>query len=117
MKILLDECVSRKAKRLFANYEVSTVPEEGFAGLKNGKLLTASEDAGFDILLTIDKNMNYQQNINKFELVLVVFGVFKSGVKYMEELMPEFERQVDSFEKGKCYVIEKNDEDDPILSA
>ncbi len=40
MKILLDECVSRKAKRLFDKYEVATVPEMGFDGLKNGKLLT-----------------------------------------------------------------------------
>ena len=105
MKILLDECVSRKAKRLFEQYEVTTVPEMGFDGLKNGKLLTATEEAGFDILLTIDKNMNYQQNISKYDLILVVFDVLKSGVKYMEELMPEFENQVDSFEKGQAYLI------------
>jgi len=81
----------------------------GFGGLKNGKLLTATEEAGFDILLTIDKNMNYQQNISKYDLILVVFDVFKSGVKYMEELMPEFESQVDSFEKGNAYLIQKDD--------
>jgi len=53
--------------------------------------------------------MNYQQNISKYDLILVVFDVFKSGVKYMEELMPEFESQVDSFEKGNAYLIQKDD--------
>ncbi len=51
--------------------------------------------------------MNYQQNISKYNLILVVFDVVKSGVKYMEELMPDFESQVDFFEKGEAYLIQK----------
>ena len=62
MKILLavrcaDECLTKKVKRYLSEFEVITVPEPSFSGLKNGKLLKAAVKEGFDILLTIDKNI------------------------------------------------------------
>jgi len=106
MKILLDECVTKKAKKLLSEFEVHTVPEMGFSGLKNGKLLTEAESAGFDILLTIDKNIDYQQNISKFQLTIVILDVLKSNIKYVEELMPGFKMKINIFEKGKAYRME-----------
>lgn len=47
-------------------FEVSTVSEAGLSGLKNGKLLKAAVEINFDILLTIDKNIGYQQNVGSF---------------------------------------------------
>jgi len=107
MKVLLDECVTKKAKKFLKEYEVNTVPEMGFSGLKNGKLLTQAEKSGFDILLTIDKNIDYQQNISKYQITIVIFDVLKSNIKYIEELMPKFKSQIIGFEKGKSYRIEK----------
>ncbi|MBK7871689.1 MAG: hypothetical protein IPJ74_13940 [Saprospiraceae bacterium] len=78
MKILLDECVTHELKKLLSDFEVATVAEMGFSGLKNGKLLKATEEAGFDMLLTIDKNIDYQQNIAKFQLFIVIFDVFRA---------------------------------------
>lgn len=105
MKILLDECITKKAKRLLVEFEVQTVAEIGFSGLKNGKLLTHAEKYGFDILLTIDKNMDYQQNISHFQLTIVILDVLKSIIKYIEELMPKFKLQINTFRKGKAYRI------------
>lgn len=107
MKILLDECVTKKAKRLLDGFEVYTVPEMGFSGLKNGKLLTEAEAAGFDVLLTIDKNMDYQQNISKYALTIVVLDVLKSGITHIEELMPQFLASAGGYEKGRSYMIRK----------
>ena len=107
MKILLDEYVTKKAKRLLTEFKVYTVPEMGFGGMKNGKLLMRAAASGFDILLTIDKNMDYQQNIGKHELTIVVLNVTKSGIKYIKELMPEFIANINTYEKGKSYKIEK----------
>lgn len=107
MRILLDECVTRKAKRLFPEHEVSTVSEKGLSGTKNGKLLAETEKQGFDMLLTIDKNMDAQQDISKFGVILVVFDVLKSGLRFIEELMPKFKEQLADFGKGKTYVIRK----------
>ncbi|MEO1218685.1 MAG: DUF5615 family PIN-like protein [Bacteroidota bacterium] len=80
MKILLDECVSRKVRRFLSEFEVYTVAEMGFNGLKNGKLLTQADKNGFDIVLTIDKNIDSQQNISKYELSLVILNVLKRAL-------------------------------------
>ncbi len=105
MKILLDECVTRKLKICLLDFDVQTVTDVGFSGFKNGKLLAAAEQQGFDILLTIDKNIDCQQNIQKFNLTLVVFNVVKSNLKYLEALVPEFLSQLSSFQKGQTYFI------------
>ncbi len=108
MKILLDECVTKKAKALLAEFDVHTVSEMGFDGLKNGKLLAQAVDSGFDILLTIDKNIDYQQNISKIKITIVILDVLKSSIKFIEELIPEFKSRIGTFEKGKAYRIGKN---------
>jgi hypothetical protein len=105
MKILLDECVTRKLKKHLTNLEVHTVTELGLSGFKNGKLLAAAEQRGFDVLLTIDKNIDYQQNIGKFNLTLVVFDCFKSNIKYLTPLVPDFLNQLSGFQKGRTYII------------
>ncbi len=107
MKILLDECVTRKAKRFLVEHEVYTVYEMNFGGLKNGALLSAAERENFDILLTIDKNIDAQQNIKKYRVTIVILDVLKSNLKYIEELIPKFKEQMDSFEPGNAYKINR----------
>ena len=72
MKILLDECVTKHLKSYLPHHEASTVARQGWSGIKNGYLMTVAASTGFDILLTIDKNFQYQQNIGKYNLVVVV---------------------------------------------
>jgi hypothetical protein len=54
-----------------AGHEVRTAAEEGWDTLKNGELLTAAEQAGFDALLTTDKNIRYQQNLSQRKIAIV----------------------------------------------
>ena len=56
MKILLDECVTKRLKKHLNNFDVFTVRELELSGIKNGKLMTFCSDNNFDVLLTIDKN-------------------------------------------------------------
>jgi hypothetical protein len=55
MRVLLDECVPRKFKNRLIGHECRTVPEEGFAGKRNGELLRLAERAGFDVFLSVDR--------------------------------------------------------------
>ena len=57
MKILLDECVTKRLKSSFSSHEVLTVTQMKWNGIKNGKLLSLCIENNFDVLLTIDKNM------------------------------------------------------------
>lgn len=54
MKVLLDECVPRKFKDSLTGHECRTVPEAGWAGKKNGELLSLAEQADFEVFLTVD---------------------------------------------------------------
>ncbi len=72
MKVLLDECVPRKFKDSLSGHDCSTVPEEGFAGKKNGELLTLAESAGFQVFLTLDRGIEYQQNLHPRTITVVI---------------------------------------------
>ena len=63
MKILLDECVTKKLIPFLNGHEVSTVSQKKWNGLKNGDLISKAEKEGFEILLTIDKKIKYQNII------------------------------------------------------
>jgi hypothetical protein len=72
MKVLLDECIPRKLKFALPEYDCKTVPEAGFAGQKNGRLLSLAEDAGFELFLTMDKGIEYQQNLAGRRIAILV---------------------------------------------
>ena len=73
MKLLLDECLPRRLKRELPGHDVSTVPERGWAGIKNGRLLALMEP-DFDVFVTIDGNLRYQQNLSGRDVGLVVLS-------------------------------------------
>lgn len=106
MKILLDECVTKHLKPLFETLEVSTVVEMGWSGIKNGKLMTLCVENGFDILLTIDKNLQYQQNLEKFPLIIVIFNSNSSKVEVLKNFIPVFHSSLEKFEKHKAYLLD-----------
>ena len=72
MRILLDECIPRKLKDSLTDQECRTVPEEGLAGKKNGELLAMAEVRGFEMLLTMDRGLQYEQNLGGRRIVVVI---------------------------------------------
>jgi predicted nuclease of predicted toxin-antitoxin system len=73
MKILLDESLPRKLKYDFdSSYEVLTVRDLGWLGKKNGELLKLMVDNEFDFFLTVDRNLPYQQNIERLPITIFV---------------------------------------------
>ena len=107
MKVLLDECITKKLKPYLNDLEVYTVFEMGWSGLKNGKLMSSCVLNHFDILLTIDKNMMYQQNIDNHPITIAVFNSLTSKLEELKLFIPSFLKQIYHFEKYKVYVIEK----------
>lgn len=107
MKILLDECVTKRFKKHLDGYTVFTVRELGLSGIKNGKLMAYCSDNNFDILLTIDKNLMFQQNLEKYPVTIVVFNCFTSKIEEIESFLPSFHLQANTFQKNKAYLIDK----------
>ncbi len=107
MKILLDECITKRFKKYLNEFEVFTIVELNIKGIKNGKLMTYCVDNKFDILLTIDKNMIHQQNLDKYAVTVVVLNVSNSRLEELELHLSNFKQQINNFKKHQAYIIEK----------
>ena len=77
------------------------------SGIKNGKLMTYCVENKFDILLTIDKNLLHQQNIEKYTVTIVVLNCFTSKIEELITFLPSFKLQVGELQKHKVYIIDK----------
>ena len=75
MRILFDQGAPVPLRRSLAAHEVATAWQRGWAQLSNGDLLTAAEVAGFDLLLTTDQNLRYQQNLSARRIAILVLTV------------------------------------------
>ena len=75
MRIILDESVPQKLRLLIeGGHTVVTTWFQGWSGLKNGALLTAAEEAGFDLFITADQELTYQQNLMGRKMAVLVLS-------------------------------------------
>ncbi len=88
MKILPDECLPRVLKKYFADYDVRTVSEMKWAGIKNGALLRLA-DANFDAFVTADQNVEYQQNLTGRKVAIVVLAARDTRLQTLAPLIPQ----------------------------
>lgn len=90
MKILLDESLPRKLKNDFGStHEVYTVRDKGWLGQKNGALLSLMVEDGFDFLVTDDRNLPYQQNLERLPLTVFVLCAFDNRQETLAILIPK----------------------------
>ena len=87
MRILLDESLPRPLSRLLLGHDVSTVAQEGWASLNNGALLRQAA-ASFDVMLTADQNIQFQQNLSTLPLAVVVLVAESNRLESLEPLVP-----------------------------
>jgi hypothetical protein len=99
MKLLLDECVTNYLKSEFIGHEVSTIDEAGFKGLKNGKLLTAASGR-FDVLITVDQNLQFQQNLESFDIAVLVLKARLSTFPLLKPLIPKALKMLEEIKPG-----------------
>ena len=75
MRVLFDQATPVPIRPYLKGHEVRTAAQQGWDTLKNGELLMAAEADGFDVLLTTDKNMRYQQNLAGRKIAVLVLGL------------------------------------------
>ena len=87
MRILLDESVPEKLGKLLVGHTCSTVQQQGWASIKNGKLLALAKDQ-FDLLLTADKGMEYQQNQDTLPVAILVVRARSNRLEDLAHAVP-----------------------------
>jgi hypothetical protein len=88
VRVLLDEQLPRQLAALLIGHEVRTVQQESWAGLTNGQLLDAAEAAGFTVLVTGDRNLQFQQKLAKRRLGVVVLCGASNALEDLVPLVP-----------------------------
>lgn len=105
MKVLLDECVDRRLAREIVGHEVVTVPEAGWAAAANGDLLALAEE-GFDVFVTVDRNLSFQQNLSRFSIAVVVLRARANRLADLRALVPRLLEALPSAKRGEVTWIE-----------
>jgi hypothetical protein len=72
VKVLFDQGTPAPLRKSLLNHEVTTAHEQSWSQLQNGELIAAAEEAGFEVFVTTDKNLKYQQNLTGRRLAIVV---------------------------------------------
>ena len=88
MLVLLDEQLPRHLAREIGGHNVSTVQQRGWAGLKNGELLRVAADAGFEVLVTADRNLQFQQNLSQSRLGIILLIAPSNALEDILPLVP-----------------------------
>ncbi|HLO89337.1 MAG TPA: DUF5615 family PIN-like protein [Nostocaceae cyanobacterium] len=104
MKLLLDECIDRKLAREFVGYDIKTVPHMGWAGTKNGKLLALAE-VEFDVFITVDRNLSFQQNIPQFNIAVIVLQAPSNRLTDLKPLVPKILTVLSTVMKGQAVLV------------
>jgi hypothetical protein len=88
VRVLLDESVPRPLAQLLVSHEVRTVTQLRWTGIKNGELLSRAAES-FDVVLTADQNIEFQQNLSKLPIAVVVLIAKTNRIESLEPLVPE----------------------------
>jgi predicted nuclease of predicted toxin-antitoxin system len=103
-RVLFDENMPRKLRRDLPEFTVRTVQEEGWAGYKNGELLSRAA-AAFDVLVTADQRMRYQQHIPKFAIGVVVIEVVDTRLVQLRPLVPRLRSAIETIAPGEILIV------------
>lgn len=104
MKLLIDECIDQRLAKELRGYEVKTVPQMDWAGIKNGNLLRRAEKQ-FDVFITVDRNLEFQQNLSQFNIAILVLQATTNRLADLKPLVPCILAALPNAPKGKVTNI------------
>jgi len=105
VRVLLDEQLPRQLAPYLVAHDVRTVQQQGWAGLKNGELLRQAETAGFEIFLTSDQNLEFQQNLTTSRLFVVVLAAPSNALEDLLPVVPEVLAAIAEPEAGRVVTL------------
>ena len=103
-RVLFDENMPRKLRRDLPEFFVRTAQEEGWSAFKNGDLLRRATVI-FDVLVTIDQRMRYQQNVARLQIGVVVIEVPDTRLVHLRPLVPQLSEAIKTVRPGEVVVV------------
>jgi hypothetical protein len=104
MRVLLDECVPRRLRSELGDHVVRTVSEMGWSGIRNGQLLRAAASE-FDCLLTVDRNLQFQQSVGALPIAVLVIAAKSNRLEDLLPLMLDVRERLPALRSGAVEVV------------
>jgi hypothetical protein len=104
LRILVDESLPRQFAAEIPGHDVSTVRAQRWLGLRNGVLLRAAVDAGFRVLVTADRSVEFQQNLRSIGIAVIILAV-RNRMSDLRPTIPELLRALQTLEPGSVVTI------------
>ncbi len=104
MRVLLDECVPNQVKSELVGHEVRTVGRMGWAGKKNGELLTLAATR-FDVFVTVDRSLRHQQNLPGLRLGVVTLVAHTNEIEALRPLIPQLKHALRKVKPGQVVRV------------
>jgi hypothetical protein len=105
LRILVDESLPVALAAEFPGHVVSTVRAQRWLGLRNGVLLRAAADAGYDVIITADRSLRHQQNLGTIGIAAVVIVGVRNRLRDLRPLLPRILAALAEIEKGEIRVV------------
>lgn len=105
-RILIDECIDERFRNYLPGHDCQTVRYAGLAGLTNGELLTAAETARFDVFLTADQGIGYQQNLTGRNIAIIILRAKSNRLRDFLPHVPACLAHIESIQPGQVMKIE-----------
>ena len=103
-RVLLDECLPRHLKRSLEGHEVRTVPEAGWASKQNGELLSLAA-ADFDVNVTVDRNLAFQQDPKRLPVAVIVLVAHGNRLVDLLPLVPALREAIETIQPGQLFRL------------
>ncbi len=105
MRILIDECIDERFRNSLTGHNCQTARYAGLAGLKNGDLLKAAEAAKFDVFVTMDQGIEYQQNLSGRKIAIIIVRAKSNRLHNLLQLVPACLAHIESIQPGQIVSI------------
>jgi predicted nuclease of predicted toxin-antitoxin system len=106
LRILIDESLPISLARELASHEVTTVRAQRWLGLRNGVLLRAAVDAGFEVIITADKALRHQQNLPAIGIAVVLLTRVRNRMQDLQPLIPRIVQALLTIRRGELVEVE-----------
>lgn len=104
MKVLVDECVDWRLSREIVGHEVKTARQMGWSTIRNGELLALAEKT-FDVFVTVDRNLSFQQNLPAFAIAVIVLRADSNRLADLRPLVPGLLAPIPTAKRGAVTYV------------
>jgi len=104
VRVFVDECVDWRLSREIVGHEVKTARQMGWSTIRNGELLALAAKE-FDVFVTVDRNLSFQQNLPAFAIAVIVLRAKSNRLSELRSLVPELLTSIPAARAGSVIYV------------